>query len=371
VAEPRNTPGSWGSPQGDPRPAPHPFSPGFGGRPAIAGWGVAIPDQRVTNEDWAQRVATSDEWIVERTGIRERRVAGPGETTASLAMEAGAEAIKRADLSPADIGCCIVATVTPEQPVPATASFVQDGLGLRGGAFDVDAACSGFVYALVVGAAMLSTGTLEAVLVIGSETLTRIADPEDRSTCVLFGDGAGAVVLTPATGSRGRTGAPAVDAVRTESGLLSWDLGCDGSAAGLLHVPAGGSRMPTTLETVAGGQHWLKMEGQEVFRRAVRAVVESSLGTLRQVDMTPDDVDLFVPHQANLRIIEAAASRLGIPPERTFVNIDRYGNTSAASIPIALAEAAESGRLRPGGLVLLSGFGAGMSWASALVRWGT
>ncbi|MDQ4132469.1 MAG: 3-oxoacyl-ACP synthase, partial [Actinomycetota bacterium] len=229
--------------------------------------------------------------------------------------------------------------------------------------------------ALIVGAAMLSTGTLNAVLVIGSETLTRIADPEDRSTCVLFGDGAGAVVLTPAAGTRGWSGAagsrPGAGGDGPEPGLLAWDLGCDGSAASLLAVPAGGSRLPTTAETVAGGQHYLKMEGQEVFRRAVRAVVESSASTLRQVGMTADDVDLFVPHQANHRIIEAAANRLGIPSERTFVNIDRYGNTSAASIPIALAEAAESGRLHPGGLVLLSGFGAGMSWASALIRWGT
>ena len=335
-----------------------------GSRATVAGWGTAIPEARITNADWAQRVDTNDAWIVERTGIRERRVVGPGETTASLAIEAGAAAIKSADLSPADIGCCIVATVTPEQPVPATASFVQDGLGLRGGAFDVDAACAGFVYALVVGSAMLSTGNLDAVLVIGAETLSRIADPDDRGTCVLFGDGAGAVVLTAAPPAPDRN--PSL-----EPGLLAWDLGCDGSAASLLAVPAGGSRMPTTLETVAGGLHFLKMEGQEVFRRAVRAVVESSASTLRQAGLTEADVDLFVPHQANLRIIEAAASRLGIPPERTFVNIDRYGNTSAASIPIALAEAAESGRIPSGGLVLLSGFGAGMSWASVLIRWGS
>jgi 3-oxoacyl-[acyl-carrier-protein] synthase-3 len=354
----------------------HRFAPGLGGRAAVAGWGIAVPERRVTNHDWARRVDTSDAWIVERTGIRERRVAGEGETTASLAIEAGANAIKSADLSPGDIGLCIVATVTPEQPVPATASFVQEGLGIRGGAFDVDAACAGFVYGLVVGSALLSTGVLEAVLVIGSETLSRIADPEDRSTCVLFGDGAGAVVLTPSSvPSRRRRRADDRSRSRREGntldgpGLLAWDLGCDGSAASLLAVPAGGSRLPTTLETVAGGQHWLKMEGQEVFRRAVRAVVDSAASTLRQAGYTSDDVDLFIPHQANVRIIEAAASRLGVPPERTFVNIDRYGNTSAASIPLALAEAADSGRIPPGGLVLLSGFGAGMSWASALLGW--
>jgi 3-oxoacyl-[acyl-carrier-protein] synthase-3 len=331
---------------------------------AIAGWGIAVPEQRVTNADWAAVVDTSDAWIVERTGIRERRVAGPDETTATLAIEAGAAAIKAADLTPADIGCCIVATVTPEQPIPATASFVQEGLGLRGGAFDVDAACAGFVYGLVTGSAMLATSHLQAVLVIGSETLSRIADPADRSTCVLFGDGAGAVVMVPVPAGRGPGAGGAAP------GLLAWDLGCDGSAAGLLAIPAGGSRRPTTAETVAAGDHWLKMEGQEVFRRAVRAVVESARATMERAGVTAEQVGLFVPHQANIRIIEAAAVRLGIPMDRTFVNIDRYGNTSAASIPLALAEAADAGRLLSGDLVLMAGFGAGMSWASALVRWG-
>jgi 3-oxoacyl-[acyl-carrier-protein] synthase-3 len=345
---------------------------------------MAIPAARLTNADLAQRVDTNDAWIVERTGIRERRIAGEGETTASLAIEAGAQAIKSADLSPAQIGCCIVATCTPEQPIPATASFVQEGLGLSGGAFDLDAACAGFVYGLVVGAGMLSTGCLDAVLLVGSETLSRFADPYDRSTCILFGDGAGAVVLTPSGPSgpserrgSGPSGPPERGGSREsapegtgDTGLLAWDLGCDGSAASLLAVPAGGSRLPTSSDTVAGRQHFLKMEGQEVFRRAVRAVVDSSASTLRQAGVTAAAVDLFVPHQANLRIIEASASRLGIPLERTFANIERYGNTSAASIPIALAEAADQGRLRPGSLVLLSGFGAGMSWASALLRWG-
>jgi 3-oxoacyl-[acyl-carrier-protein] synthase-3 len=226
---------------------------------------------------------------------------------------------------------------------------------LRCGAFDIDAACSGFVYALVVGASMVASASLDAVLVIGAETLLRITDWTDRSTCVLFGDGAGAVVLTPSS---------------EDVGLLAWDMGCDGSAAHLLTMPAGGSRLPASAETVAAGQHFLRMEGQEVFRRAVRAIVESAAGTLLAAGVTADDVDLFVPHQANLRIMSAAAGRLGIPMERTFVNIDRYGNTSAASIPLALAEAADAGRLHPGDLVLLSGFGAGMSWASALLRWG-
>jgi 3-oxoacyl-[acyl-carrier-protein] synthase III len=320
---------------------------------AIAGVGMAVPERRVTNVELSKTVDTSDEWIRERTGIVERRVAGEGETTASLAIEAGLAAIKDAGVDPGDIGLCIVATCTSEQPIPPTSSFVQEGLGLRCGAFDVDAACSGFVYAMVAGASMVATGACGPVLVIGSETLTRVVDPLDRSTVILFGDGAGAVVLAPSD----------------DVGLLSWDLGCDGSLTGLLGIPAGGSRQPISEEAVAAGDHWLKMDGREVFRRAVRVIVDSARLTLDQAGVTADDIALFIPHQANSRIIDSAAGKLGIPPERTFVNIDRYGNTSAASVPIALAEAAEDGRLHDGDLVLLSGFGAGMSWASAIVRW--
>jgi len=314
---------------------------------------MAVPERRVTNFDLARTVDTSDEWITERTGIKERRVAGEGETTASLAIEAGMAAVKDAGIDPADIGLCIVATCTSEQPIPPTSSFVQEGLGLKCGAFDIDAACSGFVYALVAGASMVASGAIGPVLVIGAETLTRVVDPTDRSTVILFGDGAGAVVLTPSD----------------DVGVLAWDLGCDGSLTGLLGVPAGGSRLPTSAETVAGGDHWLKMDGREVFRRAVRVIVDSARTTLAAAGLTSDDVALFVPHQANSRIIDSAATKLGLPPERTFVNIERYGNTSAASVPIALAEAADAGRLQRGDIVLLSGFGAGMSWASALVRW--
>ncbi|MGQ0744650.1 MAG: beta-ketoacyl-ACP synthase III [Acidimicrobiales bacterium] len=320
---------------------------------SIYGWGMAVPQARVTNQDLTQRVDTSDAWIRERTGIRERRLAGPGETTASLAIEAGAAALKQAGLSPADVGCTIVATCTPEQPLPATASFVQDALGLGGGAFDLDAACSGFVYGLVVASALVSGGVCGPILLVGSETISRLVDFDDRATCILFGDGAGAVVVGPSD---------------TE-GLLASDIGCDGSAAWLLGVKAGGSRMPITAEALAAGDHYLFMEGQEVFRRAVRALVDSAATTLARAGLTADDVDLFVPHQANIRIIDSASHRLGIPADRVVVNIDRYGNTSAASVPIALAEAADAGRLHPGDLVLVSGFGAGMSWASALVRW--
>jgi 3-oxoacyl-[acyl-carrier-protein] synthase-3 len=308
---------------------------------AIAGWGTAIPDHVRTNADLEARVDTSDEWIVERTGIRERRVAGPAETTASLAVHAGAAALKDAGLTPDDIDLLIVATATPDQPLPAVAAFVQDGLGLRCGAFDLGAACAGFVYSLVVGSSLVATGGVRRVLIVGAETLTRIVDPSDRSTIILFGDGAGAAVLSAADEGLG---------------LVSFDLGCDGSAAPLLEIPR--------------GERWLTMRGSEVFRRAVRAVNDSASAALAKAGLTADDIALFVPHQANRRIIDAAARHLGIPPDRTMVNIDRYGNTSAASIPIALAEAADAGRVRDGDLVLLSGFGAGMTWASAVVRWG-
>ncbi|HEV7523533.1 MAG TPA: beta-ketoacyl-ACP synthase III [Acidimicrobiia bacterium] len=320
----------------------------------IVGWGIAAPDGRVTNADLEARLDTSDAWIVERTGIRERRVAGPGETTASLAVEAATHAIKTAGLTPTDIDLMIVATATPEQPIPHTGAFVGETLGLRCGSFDMNAACAGFVYELVVGTGMVQMG-YEHVLVVGSETLSRIVDPDDRTTTVIFGDGAGAAVLAP---------------TRETPGVLAWDLGCDGSAAGLLEVRAGGSRMPASAATVANREHYLKMSGQEVFRRAVRAVVESATLTLDRAGMTASDIAWFVPHQANARIIEAAANRLGIGPERTLVNIERYGNTSSASIPLALFEAVDEGRVRDGDLVLCSGFGAGMTWASALIRWG-
>ncbi|MFN8036563.1 MAG: beta-ketoacyl-ACP synthase III [Acidimicrobiia bacterium] len=321
----------------------------------ILATGVALPECRLTNAALEARGDTSDAWIVERTGIRERRIAAPSETTASLAIAAGADAMKHAGLTPDDVDLLIVATSTPEQPMPHTGAFVGDGLGLRCGSFDLSAACAGFVYALVTGAGLLALGGVRHVLVIGAETMSRIVDPNDRATNVLFGDAAGAVVLGSTADGSG--------------GVLAWDLGCDGSAASLLEVPAGGSRLPASRGTVDGGSHFLRMAGQEVFRRAVRVIVESASTTLARGDVTADDVDWFVPHQANARIIEAAASRLGIGTDRTIVNIDRYGNTSGASIPLALHEAADDGRLRAGDLLLLSGFGAGMTWASALLRW--
>ena len=308
---------------------------------AISGVGLSVPEGRLTNADLEQRVDTSDAWIVERTGIRERRIAAPHETTASLATAAGAAAVKDAGIVPDDVDLLLLATCTPDEQLPHTSARVQEALGLRCGAIDVGAACAGFVYALGLAASVVESGRARHVLVVGAETLSRITDPDDRGTAVLFGDGAGACVVSPSTGP---------------GALLAWHAGCDGSAGDHLRVPV--------------DLGFIRMDGAEVFRRAVRVVVESSAAALTAAGLTADDVDLFVPHQANVRIIHAAADRLGIPRERAFVNIDRYGNTSAASVPIALCEAVESGRLGNGELALLSGFGAGMTYASTLVLWG-
>ena len=322
---------------------------------AIAGWGAYAPERVVTNAELeAGGLDTNDQWIVERTGIRERRFAAEGETTATMATEAAKVAMKDAGVAPGEIDLVIVATATPDQIVPATAAFVSDALGLTCGAFDLGAACAGFAYALVVANGLIATGGASTILIVGAETISRFIDAEDRSTAIIFGDGAGAAVVRASA----------------QPGLLSWDLGCDGSAANLIEVVAGGSRKPATAETLAAGEHFVRMQGNEVFRKAVRAVVESAGAALDGAGVKADEIALFVPHQANVRIIEAVGSRLGIPMERTVVNIDRYGNTSAASIPLALVEAAEEGRLRDGDLVLLAGFGAGMTWASAVLRWG-
>lgn len=321
----------------------------------IVGCGAAAPAGVLTNAELEAVLDTSDRWIVERTGIRERRIAADGESSASLGVAAGRAALADAGIAAADVDMLVVATATPEQPIPHTGAFVADGLGLACGSFDLGAGCAGFVYAVVVAAALLGTGTVRNVLVVGTETLSRVVDPADRSTRILFGDAAGAAVVAASEGP---------------GGILSWDLGCDGSAAGLLGIPAGGSRRPASPETVTSGEHYLRMSGREVFRRAVGAIVSSAEATLRRAEASAASVDWFVPHQANARIIEAARQRLGIPAERTVLNIERYGNTSAASIPLALSEAAADGRLADGDRVLLAGFGAGMTWASALLDWG-
>ncbi len=323
---------------------------------AIAGWGTALPKGRITNTDLEARVETSDEWIVERTGIRERRIAGEDESTATLATAAGRAALESAGITAADVDFMVIATATPEQPIPHTGAFVGDALGLTCGSFDMNVGCAGFIYGLVTGSSWLVTSGYRNVLVIGAETLTRVVDPRDRGTCILFGDGAAAVVLQPSGPDGGA--------------VLGWDMGVDGSAHGLIGIPAGGSRLPATPDTIDDGLQFIKMQGQEVFRRAVRAVVSSVERALERAGITADDVDWFIPHQANLRIIEAAAQRLGIDPDRTIVNIEWFGNTSAASIPLAMAQAADAGRIRDGDVILMSGFGAGMAWGSAVVRWG-
>ncbi len=302
---------------------------------AITGWGHALPDQVITNQDMTTWLDTSDEWIVERTGIRERRIGG---TTADLAVSAGHQAISRAGLLASDIDLLVLTTSTPDKAVPATSTAVHRELGISGGGFDLNAACAGFVYGLVTANAMVAGG-VDRVLLVGSDTVSRLTDPSDRSTAILFADGAGAVVI---------------EATGDDETLLGWDLGADGSALHLLYCEHGGH---------------LYMEGQEVFRRAVRVMVASARNALEQAKMSPSDIALCVPHQANLRIIEAANQRLGIVMERTAISLTDTGNTSSASIPIALARAADEGRVLSGENVLLCGFGAGMTWASAVIRW--
>ena len=303
----------------------------------ITGWGAALPPTVVTNADLEVRLDTSDEWIVERSGIRERHVGG---TVSSLAVEAGRNALQRAGVDPVDVDLLVLATATPDLAVPATSAKVHHALGLSGSAFDLNAACAGFVYALTTGFGAISIGAARRVLVVGGDCLSRITDADDRSTAVLFADGAGAVVL---------------EATDSDGSLLGMDLGNDGGGYELLTCPHGG---------------YMKMEGREVFRRAVRITVESASTALQRAKLDPDDVSLFVPHQANLRIIEAAAARLGIAMDRTAIVLDRTGNTSSASVPLALADAADAGRMAPGDVVLMTGFGAGMTWASLVLRWG-
>ncbi len=322
----------------------------------ILGTGSHAPANVVTNEALSRSVDTSDEWILSRTGIRERRIALPDEQTSDLAARAGAAAIASAGLSPDDIDAVIVCTMTGDLPFPATACLVQQKLGLpKRTAFDLQAACSGFIYGLEVAAALVQAGVHRHVLLIGSEKLSSIVDWTDRSTCVLFGDGAGAVVLGRGTSH--------------DSGVIGVRPGADGSDAELLYMPAGGSARPATPATIDARQHFLRMNGREVFRHAVLAMEENARALLDEHGVAADAIDLVIPHQANLRIIDALAERLDVPLSRFFVNLDRFGNTSAASIPLAVDEALQTGRLRPGQLVLLLAFGAGLTWGAALLRW--
>jgi 3-oxoacyl-[acyl-carrier-protein] synthase-3 len=316
---------------------------------------MAVPQHAMTNDELAQRVDTSDEWIRSRTGIAERRVAGNGETTATLAIEAARAALAVADADPREIDLIIVGTATPDHPMPSTACRVQDALGAkRAGAYDLNAGCSGFVYALIAGHQAIASGEHGLVLVIGADTLTRTLDWEDRSTCILFGDGAGAVLLRAGEGP---------------GGVLATVMGSDGSGGELLIIPAGGSALPASAETVAGRQHYLQMNGREVFRFAAGVVPQAIEQVAARAGLAVEDVDLIIPHQANQRIIEAAAKRIKLPEERFVVNLARYGNTSAASVPIALCEALAEGRIQAGQHIVLVGFGAGLTWAAALLRW--
>lgn len=321
----------------------------------IAGIGVAVPPKIVTNHDLEKMVDTSDHWIVTRTGIKQRRVLEAGRSNVDLSEQAAREALDRAGLKPEQLEMIIVATVTPDYPLPATACLLQARLGAsKAVAFDISAGCTGFLYGLTVADQYIRTGIYHNALIVGVEILSRIIDWEDRSTCVLFGDGAGAAVLTCANSRRG---------------IVCFELGSDGRGADLLMVPGGGSLLPASRETVEQKLHYVKMNGNEIFKFAVRIVEETTLSLLHKGGFTPEDLDFLFLHQANLRIIESARKRLKIPPERVPVNIDRYGNTSSAAIPILIKEELDAGRLIPGSLVAMVAFGAGLTWGGVLAVW--
>lgn len=323
---------------------------------AIRGVGTALPERCVSNHDLSKTLDTSDEWIGQRTGIRSRRIAEAGVSASDLGIAAARQALRQAGLPATEVGLVITATISPDQLMPATASRIAYEVGaVNAGACDLSAGCTGFVYALAMATGMVASGLQQHVLVVGAEVISRILDWEDRNTAVLFGDGAGAVVVSPSTGL-GR--------------ILGFDLGNDGSGADLLIIPAGGSRMPASHATVDARLHYLKMSGSEVFRFATRVVVGSARRVLDSCGRRVEEVRLFVPHQANLRIIEAATKRLGIPDGRVYTNLQKYGNTSCASIPLCLADARAEGRLAEGDLVLLMGFGAGLTWGACLLEWG-
>ncbi|MGD2058371.1 MAG: beta-ketoacyl-ACP synthase III [Anaerolineales bacterium] len=321
----------------------------------VTGWGIAVPEEILTNEKLAQIVETSDEWIVSRTGIRERRIARKDQSTASLAADAACKALDRTDIDARDLDLIIVATSTPEHLFPATACLVQDNIGAtKAGAFDLSAACTGFIFALNMAAQAIRTGSIENALVIGSETLSRFVDWDDRSTCILFGDGAGAFVLQ---GSE------------KPGGILSSVMRSDGSGGGLLSVPAGGSKLPASHEAIDSKQHFIQMNGREVFRFATRVMASATRETAELAGWDVEDIDYVIPHQANQRIIEAAARGLRLPMEKFIVNLERYGNTSTASIPLAMVEALNDGLIPDGSNLVLVGFGAGLTWGALSMHW--
>lgn len=322
----------------------------------IIGMGSYVPDKIVTNKDLEKIVETSDEWIVERTGIKERRIVEPDMATSDMATKAAQKALVDAGVLAEDIDLIIVGTATPDMFFPSVACLVQANIkAVNAAAFDLTAGCTGFVYALVTGSQFIKAGLYKKVLVIGAETISKILDWTDRNTCVLFGDGAGAAVLAE---------------IQAGYGLLGASIGADGSGGDLLKLPAGGSRMPTSEKTVAERMHFVHMNGNDVFKFAVRIMGEAAVKALENAGLTHDDVDCLIPHQANIRIIQSAAKRLKLPMDKVFVNIEKYGNTSAASIPIALEEAVHSGKVKNGDVIVIVGFGAGLTWGACVIKWG-
>jgi len=322
----------------------------------IAGLGTFLPEKILTNKDFERMVDTSDEWILSRTGIRERHVVGPDESVATLAIEAGRRAMADAGVSPAEIELLILATATVEQPIPSTSAIIQPALGVKNATcFDIAAACSGFLYGLHIARQFMVTGEVKTAMVIGAETLSRYTDYNDRSTCILFGDGAGAVVLKVAPAGEG---------------ILCSALHTDGTYADFIQMPGGGSKYPPNVkEHIDARLPFIKMRGSETFKVAVRAITEVCQEVLVAADVRVEQVDLFIPHQANLRIISAVGDRLGIPAEKVYLNLERVGNTSSASIPLAMQEAIDRGVLKRGNLVLMGAFGGGLTWAATLLRW--
>jgi 3-oxoacyl-[acyl-carrier-protein] synthase-3 len=321
---------------------------------SITGLGAFVPERVVTNDELSTMMDTSDEWIVERTGIRERRIAAPEEALSDLCLPAARQALADAGLEGSQIDLIIVATVTPDMAFPSTAVILADQLGATSAAaYDLSAGCTGFMYAVAQGYGMLAGGLAQKALIVGGDVLSKILDWSDRGTAVLFGDGAGAVVLERVA----------------DGGFLGFELGADGSGGPQLYIPGGGSRAPASAESVAAGQHFVKMNGREVFKFATRVLVSSAEAVLTECGRTIEDVDVYVPHQANVRIIEHAVNKLGIPKEKVVIDVDRYGNTSSGSIPLALADAKADGRLEKGKLVLMTGMGAGLTWGSGLIEW--
>ncbi len=323
-------------------------------RAGIIGLGSYLPDKVLTNKDLEKMVDTTDEWIMTRTGIKERRIARQDEATSDLAVEAAKRALKDAHLTPTDIDLIIVATITPDMFFPATACLVQHKLGARKvPAFDISVACSGFIYGLTIANQFITSGVYKHALIIAAEKLSAITDWSDRATCVLFGDGAGAAVLGPV--ERG--------------GILSAYLGADGSKGDLIKLPAGGSRIPTTKKTVEDKLHFIKMNGTELFKHAVKIMADAALGATRPLNLKAEDISLVIPHQANIRILEAVGRRMGLSKDKIYLNIEKYGNMSAASSAVALAEAVKEGRIKKGDKILLDAFGGGLTWGAIVIEW--